>query len=120
MNEKVKQKWIEALVSGAYTQGQGKLRTADNKFCCLGVLCDLYLDENPDTEWEKEVAGNYIFLEETEYLPLEVQQWAGMDTREGIYDKVDQDEFVDQRALTDDNDTGATFPIIAALIRDHF
>lgn len=31
-------KWLKALRSGDYKQGNGHLKTADNKFCCLGVL----------------------------------------------------------------------------------
>lgn len=38
-------KWLNALESGEYQQGRGKLRTKDNKFCCLGVLCDLAVKE---------------------------------------------------------------------------
>lgn len=33
-------KWIDALRSGQYKQGQKKLRDGD-AFCCLGVLCDI-------------------------------------------------------------------------------
>lgn len=47
MDAELKNKWLDALRSGRYAQGQGKLRAAD-KFCCLGVLCDLL---HP-TEWE--------------------------------------------------------------------
>lgn len=41
MDKKLKTKWLKALRSGKYTQGKGALRTADNKFCCLGVLVDV-------------------------------------------------------------------------------
>src|SRR6056297_2776684 len=36
------QKWIDALRSGKYEQNISALRSNDNKFCCLGVLCDIY------------------------------------------------------------------------------
>lgn len=37
-----KQKWIEALRSRVFTQAHGVLRrTGPNKFCCLGVLCEI-------------------------------------------------------------------------------
>lgn len=32
MNQEVKQKWLEALRSGEYTQGRGKLRSKDSLF----------------------------------------------------------------------------------------
>lgn len=41
MDKKLKAKWVKALRSGKYKQGKGVLRTADNKFCCLGVLVDV-------------------------------------------------------------------------------
>ena len=41
MEPKAKAAWLMALRSGAYKQGQGYLRSKSNKFCCLGVLCDL-------------------------------------------------------------------------------
>lgn len=39
MTPELKAKWIAALRSGEYQQGRGRLRTDDNRFCCLGVLC---------------------------------------------------------------------------------
>ena len=44
MPELMKKKWLAALRSGEYDQGQGRLCTVDNTaYCCLGVLqmvCD--------------------------------------------------------------------------------
>ena len=40
MNKDIKQKWVKALRSGEYKQGSRFLHYED-KFCCLGVLCDL-------------------------------------------------------------------------------
>lgn len=40
MNQEVKEKWVRALRSGEYKQGGGVLRSGD-RFCCLGVLCDI-------------------------------------------------------------------------------
>jgi hypothetical protein len=40
MDAALKAKWIEALRSGDYQQGPGKLHdTNTNSYCCLGVLC---------------------------------------------------------------------------------
>lgn len=41
MNGELKAKWLEALRSGKYKQGRGRLRDESNQFCCLGVLCDV-------------------------------------------------------------------------------
>lgn len=48
MNQDVKAKWVAALRGGKYQQGQGYLRTKKDKFCCLGVLCDVIHPE----KWE--------------------------------------------------------------------
>lgn len=40
MNPEIKQKWVTALLSGKYEQGQHYL-VKDNKYCCLGVLRDV-------------------------------------------------------------------------------
>lgn len=49
----LKDRWVQALRSGDYTQGRGFLRQGD-LFCCLGVLCDLM-----GVEWEEVDAPTY-------------------------------------------------------------
>ena len=34
------QRVLDALRSGNYKQGRGALRTEDDEYCCLGVMCD--------------------------------------------------------------------------------
>lgn len=41
MNPAIKHKWVEALRSGEYKQAGGHLKTSDNRYCCLGVLCEV-------------------------------------------------------------------------------
>jgi hypothetical protein len=41
MDEEIKGRWVTALRSGKYRQGQGRLRRENETFCCLGVLCDI-------------------------------------------------------------------------------
>ena len=50
LNDNAK-KWVAALRSGKYEQAKGWLREGD-KFCCLGVACDLF---DPD-EWHHRAA----------------------------------------------------------------
>ncbi len=35
------ERWVVALRSGKYKQGHYMLRDVNNKFCCLGVACDI-------------------------------------------------------------------------------
>lgn len=44
MDQELKRKWVEALRSGEYQQGNGKL--CDNgRYCCLGVLYDIVVGD---------------------------------------------------------------------------
>lgn len=40
----LKARWVAALRSGEYKQGEGQLRR-NEEYCCLGVLCDV-MDKN--------------------------------------------------------------------------
>lgn len=76
MNQEVKQKWVEALRSGKYKQGQGYLRKGDN-YCCLGVLCDL----NGGAEWilsdhPRKPIYNYGDELRNEIPPKFIREWA--------------------------------------------
>lgn len=85
MNPEVKAKWLAALRSGKYAQGAGKLRTVNNEYCCLGVLCDVAVKEGVIPEG---VVGPSMLLPvvqelyqygsdmHTGFLPHEVRQWA--------------------------------------------
>lgn len=44
LKAKYKKKWLKALRSGKYEQGEGVL-LYHGKYCCLGVLCDVVKDE---------------------------------------------------------------------------
>lgn len=47
MNKTLRNKWIKALKSGKYSQGQSYLYHMGN-YCCLGVLCEV--SKIPSTE----------------------------------------------------------------------
>lgn len=70
MNKEIKAKWLEALRSGKYEQGICILRSSDDEYCCLGVLCDVVDSEG----WS--LSGNkYKFHEySTALLPTAVSR----------------------------------------------
>jgi hypothetical protein len=87
MNEAIKERWLAALRSGKYKQGRGKLKTVDDEYCCLGVLCELAVEDG--------VIGSFISPYETSVwvyspgdvehpdtesgvLPKQVAEWAGI------------------------------------------
>lgn len=72
MNKEIKQKWLEALKSGKYEQGSGLLRDLNNRFCCLGVLCDVL--QEPATKCD----DSYLYDSSAAYLPDTVALRAGI------------------------------------------
>lgn len=120
MNKNIKEKWIDALESGEYVQGRSALRTPDDNFCCLGVLCALYDQENKSpisvsSYWCQDVIGNWMFMGDRGTLPQAVQDWAGLNHPAGRYDKGEFHPW-----LSYDNDSGKTFKEIANIIREKF
>lgn len=86
MFEEIKKIWVEALRSGRYRKGTRVLRNINNEFCCLGVLCDLYVLHTKKSEWvlgtilgttTYYLSGDYDYEYET--LPSMVVDWAGFD-----------------------------------------
>lgn len=51
MKAELKADWVEALRSRRYQQGRGCLRSPDDKYCCLGVLCDVI----DNSKWEPDI-----------------------------------------------------------------
>ena len=103
MNELTKT-WIDALRSGKYRQGQGVLRTRDNGFCCLGVLCDIV-----DTDSWKVVN---VSGEEKFDSTFGSDSISGFPKQE-VLDLVGM-SFEDAETLADLNDNGCTFDFIAS------
>ena len=133
MKPEIKQKWIDALRSGEYVQGNGKLNTG--AFCCLGVLCDLAAKENL-VKWEAELeygwkvcidgdtTRNYDFLTPSVIKWAELEQhtnrfgdvqvkWDPILIKDG-YEGEDYDETVIE--ISELNDNEVSFSVIADLI----
>lgn len=83
MKPEIKQKWVQALRSGKYVKGIERLKKVNGQtqHCCLGVLCELYAQENNNTPWIKE-DSKQIFLGKSDWLPAPVQEWAGLYTED--------------------------------------
>lgn len=82
MNQKIKTSWVKALRSGDYQQGTQSL-CIDNKFCCLGVLTDLYQKDHNTNKLEVSAVSDgslaYGGYSERSYLPEEVKNWAELE-----------------------------------------
>ena len=108
MNKEWKDKWIAALQSGTYQQGSGRLRTRDDEYCCLGVLCDVV--SPTEGTWEtREEGGVWVFStprdSSSAYLP------------DSLATKLELSGFAQER-LAMLNDSLVPFATVAALLAD--
>jgi len=111
MKKSIMTKWTQALRSGDYKQGTGHLHS-ENKFCCLGVLCDI---SNLD-DWRVEEGSAYLRYGSNNafgILPSKVEDWAGMKSQEGIIKSKETN-------LYTLNDGGKTFEEIADIIETNY
>lgn len=79
MDKALKAKWLEALRSGKYKQGQRKLRNQKDEFCCLGVLCDI----SGQGQWKRgDNSSTYCYYKEWESgyccLPSFMEEFSGI------------------------------------------
>jgi hypothetical protein len=97
MDTDIKTKWVAALRSGKYKQGKKTLKSHDDRYCCLGVLCELM-----GVVWESYQGDTYYYVDGMYCAmpPVEVADKAGLTL----------DEMV---TLGHMNDRGETFARIA-------
>lgn len=133
----IAKQWIDALKSGTYQQGQGKLHATNIKgecmYCCLGVLCDLYRQQNPDeldvnvvTRKSESFPQHFqmlsigddsitVYDNDSLVLPLRVREWAGMSDPLGRFTNAS----LAQDSLAELNDHGMSFAKLADVITAH-
>lgn len=134
MKAEIAEKLALALESGEYEKGTGSLRSCDDKFCCLGVLCDLYHKETGEGEWVTHDDGIYFYdggQSSSVVLIDTVLNWSGMSFNNGTVNDLDPTPLYKgehnsksygknykTKALAEANDWAPiTFPEMAALIR---
>ena len=107
-DKKLMARWIRALKSGKYNQGQEWLNRY-NQYCCLGVLCDLI---NPKGWVAKKNGEETVYswkntpraVEVFDRLPIPVRNKIGLTGD-------------DQSSLIIMNDVGKSFETIAVWIK---
>ena len=93
MDQKLKRRWVKALLSGEYEQGRDRL-LQDGKYCCIGVFHRIHTGRDPDILWD----GS------SDDIAVQTALKDGGLTNEGI------------TAIADINDAGVPFDMIAGLI----
>ena len=125
MTEKMKPEfkalWLEALRSGAYNQGTGRLRNSQDtpaapEYCCLGVLCDVVALQGHG-EWD---FGTFRLGEnwESTVLPDSVAELVGLESDNPNVRVFDEPGLFDQVSLAELNDNGSSFEVIADIIEE--
>ncbi len=112
MNPEIKAKWVAALRSGKYKQGESALRI-DQTYCCLGVLCALYAKDY-GKRWSAALSYDDPDNGRGGFPSDSVVEWAGLPQRDP-HVRVQGDEPYDS-TLAEQNDMGATFKEIADII----
>ena len=128
MKKSVMKKWVKALRSGEYLQCKGELTEKNKKgqdtFCCLGVLTNLYVEENGISKLKlPNSKGNTLnFWKYNEnyasYLSMAVQSWAGMSSSNGRLPIGTLNE--NANTLAGLNDKGSSFEEIADIIEKNY
>lgn len=93
MTKELKQKWIDALRSEKYVQGQGCLRSVKNKYCCLGVLCDVFGSKR----WKKLTRTDFVLNTTVGYTYNYARNQYRTDAPENIIKIVDIKEYLPLR-----------------------
>ena len=109
-----RKKWVAALRSGEYKQGNGYLCKMNGqgefRFCCLGVLCEIAgAQKNDELHGEKKVIISYGTgaFESAACAPREAMDFVGLDDEFGSFGA---------ESLSKLNDTGFNFEQIADII----
>ena len=139
MKKNIANKWIKALTSNKYKQGRNVLchqgANKQYKYCCLGVLCDLYtkdsdIAKNPKKQLEvtkvkwqvlanRKPADVTCYNDHMEDLPEEVRNWAGLRTSSAEI-KNREATSLGFASLAEMNDTGSSFEEISKVIKKNY
>ena len=121
MRKDIKDEWVRRLRSGDYEQGTDYLRFGD-KYCCLGVLCDMAVEagviEETYGSLEKVSSfGRDVGDRQTQRLPISVAQWSGlMGTPAVTQECAEIRVYAGNMDLMEFNDNGTSFEEIATAI----
>lgn len=129
MKPEIKKKWLDWLRSGENKQGKEHLKNEDGTYCCLGGLCEIFIQEHNTGlkhnvyEW-KLVKGAYEFTiagigRSRTYLPDVVVQWAGFESVRNYAQRLHNPGFKGEfgvESFASMNDRDYTFEQIADII----
>lgn len=83
MREDIRARWVDRLRNGGLEQGRGVLRNLKDEYCCLGVLCEIAVDDGVIPPGYKDISDGYFrYGEQADggLLPIEIRHWSGIDS----------------------------------------
>ena len=122
MDRNIAKQWAARLRAGTIKQTTNYLGRVDGSRCCLGVLCDMAVEQNiiprphPYVGDDPKQRGTLLYGKEDitlAYLPNEVINWANIDSAHATYPGGTHP------SLAEANDAGFDFPHIANLIDEN-
>jgi hypothetical protein len=96
---------LEALESGEYKQGKGRLRKTDDSFCCIGVACDIFDKQENQQGWLNCNTTSFRYMTSTTVAP------------EFVLNEYQISEKTQHRMILWNDNEGLTFTEIAAKLR---
>lgn len=103
-------KWIEALRSGDYKQGNRLLRDIEDNYCCLGVLCEVMgVPVEPK-------GSLYLYDQHPDILPPYIFSDTPLNSRSGAFSGIYVCEGTRFSNLAMMNDHGLSFEVIADIL----
>jgi hypothetical protein len=134
MKKEVADKWVTALRSGEYEQAKGLLKKIDPEngddigYCCLGVLCELAIEDGVNVKrgggvrHEDRFDPEDVWYSTPRYddndalIGTKVMGWSEMRTNDGSFD----DDRGIMVSLVNYNDGGMSFNEIADIIESNW
>lgn len=125
MKEDIKKIWVDALRSGEYAQGDGRLYNGED-YCCLGVLCDIHNKMTKAGIWTHNTdedgidwvvyRDNVYGYDNGEVLPRAVCEWADIDPNPNVGQHPCGQKVYS--TVAELNDYGYTFEDLARIIEE--
>ncbi len=125
----IRKRLIPALLSGDYKQGYRGLKTdgytglkieeGDGKpvFCCLGVICDLLIQDGIGDPWKDDDYGNFYSTDNYIcYLPPYAGEYVGVDDSFTLNSRFAQEHYPEIKNLVIANDGHNDFHWIATAL----
>lgn len=120
MNPEIKTKWVAKLRDPDTKQGYNALAYPNGARCCLGVLCDIAVQDHlirpPVSNFDDDSEGGLYYEDRDKVLPSRVGEWADVSSPNGTFALPHGPDI----ALSELNDSLFTFSQIADVIEYFF